>query len=56
MVRWKIIGQDADGMFCVIKIPNRPLVKDLKRFIEVGEGSLFIVTDLYVTERLTDSQ
>ncbi|KAG7159346.1 DNA repair-scaffolding protein-like [Homarus americanus] len=34
---WELVGQDAAGMFCTVKIPNRPLANKLTGLLE-GEA------------------
>ncbi|KAK7017989.1 hypothetical protein SK128_002895, partial [Halocaridina rubra] len=53
---WEVLGQDANGIFCSVKIPNRPLATQFAKVIEEGEGSTWTLTRLSVTERITDTQ
>ncbi|XP_042239353.1 uncharacterized protein LOC121877615 [Homarus americanus] len=52
---WELVGQDAAGMFCTVKIPNRPLANKLTGLLE-GEGDTHTLTHVSVHQRLTNTQ
>ncbi|XP_068234613.1 uncharacterized protein [Palaemon carinicauda] len=54
--KWEVIAQDANGIFCTVDIPNRPLVREITQLIEEGEGQTWHFTHVDIVERLTDSQ
>lgn len=52
---WELVGQDAGGVFCTVKIPNRPLVCHLTDLLE-GEGGTHTLTQVTISQRLTNTQ
>ncbi|XP_071522994.1 uncharacterized protein [Panulirus ornatus] len=52
---WEVVGQDAGGAFCTVKIPNRPLVCNLTDLLE-GEGGTHTLTKVTISQRLTNTQ
>lgn len=53
---WELVGQDAAGVFCTVKIPNCPLASQLTELLERGEGSTHTVTQVTIQQRLTNTQ
>ncbi|KAK4327642.1 hypothetical protein Pmani_001897 [Petrolisthes manimaculis] len=52
---WELVCQDATGVFCTIKVPNRPLAKQLSDVLE-GQGCTHTLTHLTILNRLTNTQ
>ncbi|KAK3871362.1 hypothetical protein Pcinc_023494 [Petrolisthes cinctipes] len=52
---WVLVCQDATGVFCTIKVPNRPLAKQLSDVLE-GQGCTHTLTHLTILNRLTNTQ
>ncbi|CAL4122936.1 unnamed protein product [Meganyctiphanes norvegica] len=53
---WLLVGADIMGVFCTVTIPDRPLARDLSSLLDDGEGTVHALTQLTVTQRLTDNQ
>ncbi|XP_050693860.1 DNA repair-scaffolding protein-like isoform X1 [Eriocheir sinensis] len=55
---WELLGQDAAGQFCLVKIPNRPLAQDLKKPISdrTDSSATHTFTHLTMAQRLTNTQ
>lgn len=53
---WVLVCQDATGVFCTIKVPNRPLAKQLSAVLEEGQGRTHTLTHLSILSRLTNTQ
>ncbi|XP_045611169.2 DNA repair-scaffolding protein [Procambarus clarkii] len=53
---WELVGQDAAGVFCSFKIPNRPLACQLTELLERGEGCTHTLTQVTIHQRLTNTQ
>lgn len=53
---WVLVCQDATGVFCTIKVPNRPLAKQLSALLEEEQGRTHTLTHLSILSRLTNTQ
>lgn len=58
MDAWELLGQDAAGQFCLVKIPNRPLAQDLKKALsdQTDSSATHTFTHLTMAQRLTNTQ
>lgn len=55
---WELVGQDAAGQFCLVKIPNRPLAQDFRKIFSDPNGcsDTYTFTHLTISQRLTNTQ